>query len=62
MRRAAFRLLLLVCALGPCACSAYDNIGAHMKNDPAFDFPSTLRTSKTSSSPSGSASSSLSER
>ena len=62
MRRAVFRLLLLVCALGPCACSAYDNIGANMKNDPAFDFPSTLRTPRNSSADPGSLRSGWSDR
>ena len=55
MRRAASGLLLaMACALGLCGCSAYDNIGANMLNDPAFDrTPSKLQSSgsRSSSSP-----------
>jgi hypothetical protein len=51
MKRAAYALALVVaCALGLGGCGAYDQIGANMKNDPRFDFPSTLRPSNDRSS------------
>ena len=63
MRRAASALVLVVaCALGLGGCGAYDQIGANMKNDPRFDFPTTLRSPSDSSSSSGSSSSSFADR
>ena len=64
MKRTVSALLLVVaCGLGLCGCGAYDNIGASMKNDPAFDFPApTLRSPSDQSSSSGSTSSSFPDR
>jgi hypothetical protein len=63
MKRAASALLLVVaCALGLGGCSAYDEIGANLKNDPRFDFPTTLRSPSDRSSSSGSTSSSFADR